>query len=56
MAFDLSNPLILAGALIVLFIVIRVVLKITHTLLTLGCLAVIALAVLAAVFGWPLGG
>ncbi len=49
-AANLGTALVIGLGLVVLFIIIRVVLKITHMLFTLGCLALIVIAVLVLIF------
>ncbi len=48
---NLTMAVAIAVVLLVVFVALRVVLKITHVLFTLGCLAIIVLAVLGVLFG-----
>ncbi len=49
-ALNLGTALAVGVGLLILFILIRVVLKITHIVVTVGCLAIIVIAVIAVFF------
>ncbi len=50
MGIDLTAAVVIGVVLLIVFVLIRVVLKITHMLFTFGCLAVIVLAVAVVLF------
>ncbi len=50
MGIDLTSALAIGVALLIVFVIIRVVLKITHMLFTFGCLGLIVLAVAVVLF------